>query len=387
MNETALYIDTPEALDALCSQLRHYDWLTLDTEFLREKTYRPRLCLVQVANPEVIACIDPLALPSLDPLLEVLYDEGITKVLHAAHQDLEIFFEMRNAVPTPIFDTQIAATLLGQGEQVGYGALVKQLLGVELAKAHARADWCQRPLDEAQLAYAADDVRYLRDVFQHQLAQLSGLGRETWLVEDFAEMSDPSRYSNPPELAWQRLKGANRLRGVQLAVLQQLAAWREQQAQKSNRPRRWILKDDILLDLARHMPKNPAALQRIRGLEEGTIKHRGKAILEAISSGLETPREQWPRLKQGPRLPLEQEALVDLLMALLRERCREQAITPVAVAGRRDLEKLIMGERELPLLHGWRATLAGESLLALLDGELGLAVQHGRLQVQPLERG
>ncbi len=382
MTETALYIDTPEALDALCTQLRRHDWLTLDTEFLREKTYRPRLCLLQVANPEVIACVDPLALPSLDPLLDVLYDANITKVLHAAHQDLEIFFDLRDAVPGPIFDTQIAATLLGQGEQVGYGGLVKELLGVELSKAHARADWCRRPLDDAQLDYAADDVRYLRDVYHKQLEQLRQLQREAWLAEDFAEMADPERYRNPPQEAWQRLKGANRLRGVQLAVLQQLAAWREEQAQRSDRPRRWIMKDEVLLDLARHMPKDEHGMQRIRGLEEGTIKRSGRALLDAINAGREMPREQWPSVKKGPRLPAEQDSLVDVMMALLRERCREQAISPGAVAGRRDLEKLIMGRRDIPLLHGWRAAVAGDSLLALLQGELSLTVSDGRLQVQ-----
>lgn len=385
MNETALYIDTPEALTSLCEQLRAHDWLTLDTEFLREKTYRPRLCLLQVANPDVIACIDPLALPSLEPLLDVLYDESITKVLHAAHQDLEIFFDMRGAVPVPIFDTQIAATLLGQGEQVGYGNLVKTVLGTNLEKAHARADWCQRPLDEAQLAYAADDVRYLRDVFLSQLEQLNQLGRETWLAEDFADMVDPARYDNPPELAWQRLKGANRLRGVQLAVLQQLAAWRETRAQQSNRPRRWILKDDVLLDLARHMPKNEGAMKRIRGLDDGTVKHSGAHILEAIARGKDTPKEDWPTIKQGPRLPAEQDSLVDVLMALLRELCREQAISPGAVAGRRELEKLIMGERDIPLLHGWRATVAGNKLLSLLQGEISLSISEGQLQVHPYQ--
>lgn len=385
MNNTALYIDTPEALDSLCTQLHAHSWLTLDTEFLREKTYRSRLCLLQVANPDVIACIDPLALPSLDPLLDILYDRSITKVLHAAHQDLEIFFELRDAVPGPIFDTQIAATLLGQGEQVGYGNLVKEVLGVVLEKAHARADWCQRPLDAAQLAYAADDVRYLRDVYQSQLAKLRELGREQWLSEDFAEMAAPARYQNPPELAWQRLKGANRLRGVQLAVLQHLAAWREKQAQASDRPRRWILKDDILLDLARHMPKDNQGLQRIRGLEAGTIQRSGKALLDAIAAGREAPKEQWPVVKQGPRLPAEQDSLVDVMMALLRERCREQAISPGAVAGRRDLEKLIMGRRDIPLLHGWRATVAGNSLLALLTGTLSLSVRDGQLWVQEQE--
>lgn len=383
---TALYIDTAAQLDTLCQQLRRHDWFTLDTEFLREKTYRPRLCLLQVANPEVIACIDPLALEDLSPLLDVLYDPGITKVLHAAHQDLEIFFEMRGEVPAPIFDTQVAATLLGQGEQIGYGNLVKTVLGIELEKAHSRADWCHRPLEEAQLAYAADDVRHLREVYLQQRQQLAELGREQWLQADFDELTNPARYSNPPENAWLRLKGSNRLKGVQLAVLQALAAWREEQAQRSDRPRRWILKDDVLLDLSKQMPQKLEKLQRIRGLEAGTIQRHGEKLLQLIAGARELPREQWPQVRVGKRLPAEQEPLVDIMMALLRERCQQQHISPGAVAGRRDIEQMLMGETEIPLLKGWRAAIAGESLQQLLAGKLALMVEDGHLDVIPREK-
>ena len=378
---TALYIDTPNQLTALCEQLRRHDWLTLDTEFLREKTYRPRLCLLQVANPEVIACIDPLALDDLSPLLEVLYDTGITKVLHAAHQDLEIFFEMRGTLPAPVFDTQIAATLLGHGDQIGYGNLVKAELGIELDKAHARTDWCHRPLDDAQLDYAADDVRHLREIYLRQRQKLAELGREEWLLADFDELVDSSRYSNPPEEAWRRVKGSNRLRGVQLAVLQSLASWREQQAQQSNRPRRWILKDEVLLDLAKQMPTDEGRLRRIRGLEEGSVQRHGTTLLKCIAEAKRLPKEQWPTLKEGQRLSPEQEPLVDMLMALLRERCRQQCISPSAVAGRRELERLVLGESGIPLLHGWRAAIAGQALQALLHGELTLWIEQGRLMV------
>ncbi len=378
---TARYIDKPEQLATLCEQLRRHDWLTLDTEFLREKTYRPRLCLLQVANPEVIACIDPLALDDLSPLLEVLYDSGITKVLHAAHQDLEIFFEMRGALPTPVFDTQIAATLLGHGDQIGYGNLVKAELGIELDKAHARTDWCHRPLSDAQLDYAADDVRHLREIYLRQRQQLTEMGREQWLQADFNELVDPERYSNPPETAWLRVKGANRLRGVQLAVLQALAAWREQQAQQSNRPRRWILKDEVLLDLAKQMPGDEARLRRIRGLEEGNVQRHGSNLLKLIAEAKRLPKEQWPTLKEGQRLPPEQEPLVDVLMALLRERSQQQTISPSAVASRRELERLVLGESDIPLLQGWRAAIAGQALQALLNGELVLQVEGGRLMV------
>ncbi len=378
---TALYIDTTDQLTALCEQLRRHDWLTLDTEFLREKTYRPRLCLLQVANPEVIACIDPLALDDLSPLLDVLYDSGITKVLHAAHQDLEIFFEMRGSLPAPVFDTQIAATLLGHGDQIGYGNLVKAELGIELDKAHARTDWCHRPLDDAQLDYAADDVRHLREIYLHQHQQLEELGREQWLQADFDDLIDPARYSNPPETAWLRVKGANRLRGVQLAVLQSLAAWREQQAQQNNRPRRWIIKDEVLLDLAKQMPTDEARLRRIRGLEEGSVQRYGAGLLNHIAEAKRLPKERWPTLKEGQRLPPGQEPLVDLLMALLRERCQQQSISPSAVAGRRELERLVLGESDISLLHGWRAAIAGKALQALLHGKLTLRIEGGQLVV------
>jgi ribonuclease D len=377
---TALYIDTQEQLAALCEQLRRHDWLTLDTEFLREKTYRSRLCLLQVANPDVIACVDPLAL-DLSPLLDVLYDPNITKVLHAAHQDLEIFHDMRGAVPTPIFDTQIAATLLGQGEQIGYGNLVKAVLDIDLDKAHARADWCQRPLDAAQLDYAADDVRHLREVYLKQKQQLEAMGRSEWLQSDFDEMSDPARYSNPPQEAWQRLKGSNRLKGVQLAVLQALAGWREEQAQKSDRPRRWIVKDEVLLDMAKLMPPSIDKLRRIRGLEDGTVQRHGETLLKLIAAARTLPKEQWPTAKSGKRLPPQKEPLVDLMMALLRERCQQQNISPGAVGGRRELELLLLGERDTPLLHGWRAAIAGKAMVELLEGKLALMVDEGRIQV------
>jgi ribonuclease D len=378
---SALYIDTPAQLSDLCQQLAQAEWFSLDTEFLRESTYRARLCLLQVATPDLVACIDPVALPDLDPLLELLFEPGITKVLHSAHQDLEIFYDLCGKVPGPIFDTQIAATVLGQGEQIGYGALVLAELGVELEKGQARTDWCRRPLEEIQLNYAADDVRYLCQVYLRQRDRLAELGRENWLNSDFAALSDSARYSNPPELAWQRIKGSNRLRGVQMAVLQTIAAWREEQARQQDKPRRWIIKDEVVLDIARLMPATLDRLERIRGLDEHTLRRHGQALLAAIEQAKNSPSTSWPSPKTGPRLPPEQEPLVDVLMALLRERCQQQQISPAAVAGRRDLERLVMGERELPLQQGWRAVIAGEALQKLLNGELALMVSGGHLDV------
>jgi ribonuclease D len=374
-----LYIDSTAGLLELCTTLQRHPWLTLDTEFIREKTYRPRLCLIQVANPEVVACIDPLAIGDLTPLLDLLYDSGITKVFHAARQDLEIFHEIRGHLPQPIFDTQIAATLLGQGDQIGYAALVLEELGVLLDKGHARTDWCQRPLDEAQIRYAADDVRHLRDVYQRQHQRLEAMKRLEWLEEDFNALIDPQLYRNPPELAWQRIKGANRLKGVQIAVLQRLAAWREERAQQLDKPRRWIVGDDQLLDMARLMPLDNGQLDRLRGLEEGTKRRYAEEWFKLISEAKQLPREQWPVIKEGPRLESSQEPIVDALMALLREYCDEAQVTPAAVASRRDLERLVLGDNEVPILHGWRFTIAGERLSGFLRGETAITVEQGRL--------
>ncbi|HEY0720767.1 MAG TPA: ribonuclease D [Gammaproteobacteria bacterium] len=378
-----LYIDSAAGLEQLCVVLRRHPWLTLDTEFIREKTYRPRLCLIQVANPEVVACIDPIALGNLGPLLDLLYEPTITKVLHAARQDLEIFHELRGALPQPIFDTQIAATLLGQGDQIGYAALVQEELGISLDKGHTRTDWCQRPLDAGQIGYAADDVRHLREVYLRQQQRLEALGRLGWLEEDFIALTDPQLYTNPPELAWQRIKGANRLKGVQLAVLQQLAAWREERAQQLDKPRRWIVGDDQLLDMARLMPLEPAQLDRLRGLEEGSKRRYGEEWFKLIAQAKQIPREQWPSLREGPRLQSVQEPVVDALMALLRHCCEMAQVTPSAVASRRDLERLVLGDGEVALLHGWRAAIAGHQLAAFLRGESVLTVAQGELAVAP----
>lgn len=375
------YIDNAADLRALCAELQSHAWFALDTEFMREKNYYAQLCLIQVATEEVVACIDPFGIDDLGPLLDLLYDPNITKVLHAAHQDLEIFHVMHGRPPAPVFDTQLAATLLGHGDQIGYGALVKESLGVELEKAHSRADWSLRPLTEEQLHYAADDVRYLAQLYLHQLDALEESGRLEWLQEDFALLSDPHTYDNPPLEAWQRIKGVQLLKGVQLAVLQSLAAWRERKAQESDRPRRWILKDEILFDMARHQPDSRDKLARIRGLEKGLVERYGALWLELLQQARQTPQDEWPQLQRPPRLTPEQEAVADAMMALLRLRAQQQRVSPAALGARRELERLLLGDPHSALLHGWRAALAGHDLQRLLRGELTLQVTDGHLSV------
>jgi ribonuclease D len=376
------YIDTPAALSELCTRLRGNPWLALDTEFLREKTYYPRLCLLQVATPELVACIDPLALEDLSPLLDVIYQAGITKVLHAARQDMEIFFHLRNTLPSPVFDTQIAALLLGFPDQIGYASLVKETLGIELEKLHSRTDWSRRPLSDEQLHYAAEDVFYLAQVYPYLVGKLSGLGRLDWLSEDFARLTQVELYNNDPAQAWLKVRGSNRLKGASLAVLQRLAEWRETVARDQDRPRGWLLRDDELVEIARRQPGTPAALGAIRGLHERFIDKHGARLLELVAEARTRAPEPQPSSGGPLRLLPLQEALVDAMMAVVRASGAENALNPAVLASRKQLEQLATGSPDSEVLHGWRGQLVGRRLRALLDGELGLYARNGAIELR-----
>lgn len=382
-----LYVDTPAALAELAARLAGSEWLALDTEFIREKTYLPRLCLIQISNGEVAACVDPLALHGqLQPLLDVLFDGSILKVLHAARQDLEIFLNDWHRIPLPLFDTQPAAALLGHGDQVGYAKLVQQVLGVELPKDHSRTDWARRPLESGQLRYALDDVIYLGQIYLKMRGFLSDRERLQWLAADFADLADPASYVQDPDTAWQRIKGRQHLRGVQLAVLQTLAAWREEQARGRDLPRRWVLKDEVLVDLARRRPKDAEQLSRIRGLEPPVIRRDGEALLTQIAAGLAMPKEDWPT--EGPSgkpLTALQEAKADLLSATLRLLAETHQLSPHAIASRKDLEKLVRGASDTPLLEGWRRKVAGEHLLDVLAGRWHLRATADGVRLEPAD--
>jgi len=375
------HIETREQLETLCQDIGHSPWLALDTEFMREKTYYPQLCLLQLCNGDIAASIDPLALESLDPLMEILYDPEVIKIFHAGSQDLEIFHLLWKRLPSPLFDTQLAAALLGLGDQVGYANLVQQLLDHQLEKGHTRTDWSRRPLDPDQLRYALDDVIYLGESYPPLQQRLQARGRSEWLQEDFRLLADPATYTVDPQTTWKKIKGRQRLKGVQLAVLQALSSWREEQAVRADRPRRWILKDDVLLELSRRQPVDHKALQRIRGLEEGVIKRSGDRLLTLIAQAKALPRSQWPE-DQRPalRLSSNQEAVTDLLMCSLRLLAEQARITPSAIASRRELERLVAGDRDnLDLLGGWRRKVAGDALLRVLAGELKPSIQNDRV--------
>ena len=380
-NTNIQYIDTPSSLDAFCTQIRTADWIALDTEFLREKTYYPKLCLLQIATPDTVACIDPIALDDLSPVLEVIFDEGITKVMHSGRQDMEIFFNIHGKPPSPVFDTQIAALLLGYADQIGYANLVKEMLGIELDKLHTRADWSLRPLSADQLKYAADDVVYLADIYRKMTAQLTEMGRLAWLVGDFERLASPDLYSNPPEQAWLKVKGGNRLKGDSLSVLQALANWRETTAQRKDRPKGWILRDDALVDIARHRPASMEALGKIRGLSEGLVRNSGKVLVELVRDAAGGQPAPFPdtgkRIKPTP----DQNALVDVMMALVRMSGEQNDLNPAVLASRKQLEQLVRGETDINVLQGWRKKFVGEQLARFLDGDLNLSVVDGKLVV------
>ncbi len=374
------YVDTPQALKALCRELQSAKVIAVDTEFIREKTYYAKLCLIQVASDSVTACVDPIALDNLDELMAVLYSPDKLKLFHAAWQDLEIFYDQWERIPTPIFDTQIAAALLGFSDQIGYANLVAQLLDIQLDKTAVRTDWAQRPLSPQQLAYAADDVNYLLELYPLVLQRLRELGRDSWLDEDFTSLTESNGYAKPADTAWQRISGHGRLKPRQLAALQRLATWRELQARQRNKPRKWILSDDLLLMLAKHLPSDKEKLSKVRGLPERILNQAGNDIIAAIKDALDLANDALPTVSQKQRLTTEQECLTDTLMAYLRLLAQENQISPASLSSRKEIEKMVRGERDIPLLHGWRKHLAGEPLLDLMDGKIALTVTNGQVR-------
>jgi ribonuclease D len=377
------FIDTPEALTAFCTALRGSEWLALDTEFIREKTYYPQLCLVQVGVPGRYACIDPLALADLQPLYELLYDGSITKVLHACAQDLEIFVHLTGRVPGPIFDTQLAAPLLGLAEQIGYANFVKEMLGVDLDKAQARTDWSRRPLSAAQLTYAADDVRYLAEVYPLVTQRLGAQGRLGWLAAEFEPYERLERYQLQPDDVWQRMRGLEKLRPRALSIVQQLTAWRERQAQEKNLPRNWIIKDEVLLDMARLAPQDSDALASIRGMQPRTVERHGAMLLDLIRTAAAQEPQPLPGYIRQARPTAQEEALADVLHAQLRLLADRHDINSATIASRKDLLALVRGE-PTALLRGWRRSLAGNELLAMRDGQRLVSISNGQVEISNL---
>jgi ribonuclease D len=375
------YIDRPDYLGAFCKSIQNCDWLALDTEFIREKSYYPKLCLLQIGVPGRTACIDPLSIGDLSPILDILYDSSVVKVLHACSQDLEIFAHLSGVVPAPIFDTQLAAPLLGLPEQIGYANFVREMLGLTLDKAQARTDWAHRPLSAAQLKYAADDVRYLAEIYPAITRRLQDLGRLDWLKTEFESYQSLERYRHLPGDAWKRIRGIEKIPTRALSILQLLAEWREQIAQDKDLPRNWVIKDDALLDIARLAPEQPEKLLKIRSLQQKSVERYGKQILGLIKEGKQRQAEPLPDWKKRSKPTAQEEALADLLHAQLRLLADKQQINNTVLASRKELIALAQGDEDIAILQGWRREMAGAELLAMRDGQRIVSVEKEQVVV------
>lgn len=375
-------ITTTEELASACSRLAAHPFVTVDTEFLRETTYYPKLCLVQMASPDEAVMVDPLA-EGLDlaPLMALMTDQNVVKVFHAARQDLEIVWMLGRVLPTPLFDTQVAAMVCGYGDSVGYEQLVNDLAKARVDKSSRFTDWSRRPLSEAQLVYAESDVTHLRDVYLALQADLAASGRESWVAEEMAVLNSPATYEVKPENAWQRLKGRLR-KPKELAVLMELAAWREREAQNRDVPRQRVLKDDALMDIVQRAPRSAEALGELRSVPNGFERSRaGGEVLAAVERALALDPHSLPRLERERGRP-SNGAVLDLLKVLLKATADTERVAPKIIASSDDLEEIASNDAaDVPALKGWRRELFGEKALALKNGSLALRIVRGRVTV------
>lgn len=372
------------ALDAFCQRLGGASYITVDTEFMRERTYWPRLCLVQVAGPDEARVIDaPAEGMDLSPLIEILMDDTVLKVFHSARQDLEIFYYLIGALPAPVFDTQVAAMVCGFGDQVGYETLIAKLTKARIDKSSRFTDWSVRPLSERQVAYALSDVTHLRQAYEKLRHRLSGNGREGWLDEEMAVLTSPGTYDMDPDQAFRRIKARSATPRF-LAVLREVAAWRERAAQRRDLPRNRVLRDEALVEIAHQRPDTVDALARTRGLGRGLAEGKdGGRLLKAVGKGVAVADEDCPAADSKPVHPRGLGPVTDLLKVLLKMRCEETGVARKLVASANDLESIAaFGEDAgVPALNGWRREVFGKDALRLRQGETALAVKGKRLSV------
>jgi ribonuclease D len=374
-------ITTTEALAAVCQRMAQHPFVTIDTEFLRETTYYPLLCVAQMATADEAVVIDALA-PGIDlaPFYALMADEKVMKVFHAARQDIEIVWHQAKLIPKPIFDTQVAAMVLGYGDSISYDQLVQRITGDQLDKSNRFTDWSRRPLTPAQLTYAVSDVTHLRDVYLALKADLEQRGRIDWVSEEMEILTSPKTYRFEPETAWERLKTRVR-KPKELAVLIEIAAWREREAQSRDVPRSRVLKDDVVGDVAIQAPTTLEKLAGLRSLPKGFERSRwGEAILEAVKRGLERDPKTLPHLERSGRGTQNGAATVELLKVLLRMTSERHAVAAKVIATVDDLDRIAADDNaDVPAMKGWRHQMFGEKAVALKHGRLALAMEKGRV--------
>jgi ribonuclease D len=373
-------ITTTETLAEACGRLARHPFVTVDTEFLRESTYYPKLCVAQMASTDEALVVDTLADGiDLAPFFALMADDCVIKVFHAARQDIEICWHEAGIIPRPIIDTQVAAMVLGYGDSISYDQLVQRITGDNLDKSHRFTDWTRRPLSEAQLAYAVSDVTHLRDIYLKLSGDLERRGRSEWMREEMKVLTSPDTYRFEPEHAWERLKTRVR-KPKELAVLVEVAAWREREAQERDIPRGRVLKDDVIGDIAVQAPTTIDRLGSLRSLPRGFERSKwGEAIVAAVQRGLARDPKTLPRLDR-PKPATNGQATVELLKVLLRMTAERHGVAAKVIATVDDLDRIAADDAaDVPALHGWRRELFGEKALALKRGELSLAIERGRV--------
>ncbi|MET3601497.1 ribonuclease D [Martelella mangrovi] len=368
-------IETTSALEEACAKLAKSEFVTVDTEFIRESTFWPELCLIQMASPDVEVLVDPLAKGiDLKPFFDLMADPSVVKVFHAARQDLEIVYHMGGLLPAPLFDTQVAAMVCGFGDSISYDQLVSRLTGAHIDKSSRFTDWRARPLNDKQLSYALADVTHLRDVYLKLRDELSREGRTDWVDEEMAILETPATYDLPPEQAWTRLKLRVK-KPLDFAVMQAVATWREHTARERNVPRRRVLKDDAVYEIAQQHPTEPEALAKLRMIPKGWERsHAAAGLLEAVETALQIPKADLPRIPRQPQLPDGAAAAAELLKVLLKIVAEQNQVAARVIASSDDLDRIAAeGEdADVEAMKGWRRKLYGEPALQLLKGEVAL---------------
>lgn len=375
-----MYISTSDELNAFCERIAKEPVIAVDTEFLRERTYYPKLCLVQVGTPSEIGAIDPILIGDLSPLARVFADERVTKVFHACGQDLEVILDGMGVTCSSVFDTQVAAAFLGMRQQVSYASLVEAYAGVRLPKAESLTDWSRRPLDPEQLTYAEDDVRYLPATYDRMMEQLVERDRLAWVQPEMDEVTDPSHLRRDPREAYLRLKRSSSLTRRQLAIAREVCAWREKTAASHDIPRRWVLSDEVVIEVCKRAPRTRERLRKIRGTDQLGEKDV-RALLDAVRVGAGVPGPECPQQERHAHPSPDVESVVDLMVALVRIVSERSGIATQLIATRDDLAEFAQDRSRSRLASGWRHELAGRQLESLLEGSVGLTVRDGRIEL------
>lgn len=377
---TGLFIENQSDFESFLHGAEESPYIAIDTEFLREKTYWPKLCLLQMATCDAQAIVDPFEITDMKPLAAVLDNRKIVKIFHAGTQDIEILLHETGTTPKNVFDTQAAAALSGSSQHIGYGSLVHSVCGVRLKKSDSFTDWSRRPLTASQIDYAGDDVAYLPKVYEKLSEHLRDLGRLDWLNDEFKQMEDPKRYLPNRRDRWNHLSRVSRLNRSQMSIAREVAAWREERACHANVPRKWIMTDEQIIELCKRAPSSIDQLFMVRGLSEKLSTKEARQIVSLVAKGLAVPEDEQPKPVVNRKSGANVEMAVDLMTALVRKASKENNIAPQTLASHTDLTELARGD-STSLLHGWRKSMIGDDLVDLRDGRLSLSVKDGQLVV------